>query len=149
MSAAWEDSSVGYNSQNHLRVPWWMNRVKSYGVYICIHIYTVEGFPGSSAGKESACNAGDPRSIPGLGRSPGEGIGCPLQDSWASLAAQRIIHLQCGRPGFDPWVGKIPFLPGGGHGNPLYIPAWRIPMDRAAWWATVHGVTKGWTQLSN
>ena len=37
------------------------------------------GFPGSSAGKESTCNAGDPGSIPGLGRSPGEGIGYPLQ----------------------------------------------------------------------
>ena len=40
-----------------------------------------QGFPGSSAGKESACNAGDPGSVPGLGRSPGEGIGFPLQYS--------------------------------------------------------------------
>ena len=39
------------------------------------------GFPGGSAGKESACNAGDLDSIPGLGRSPGEGQGYPLQDS--------------------------------------------------------------------
>ena len=38
------------------------------------------GFPDSSVGKESACNAGDPRSIPGSGRSAGEGIGCPLQN---------------------------------------------------------------------
>ena len=38
-------------------------------------------FPSSSVGKESACNAGDPSSIPGLGRSPGEGIGYPLQYS--------------------------------------------------------------------
>ena len=43
------------------------------------------GFPHSSAGKESTCNAGDPGSIPGSGRSPGEGIGYPLQYSWASL----------------------------------------------------------------
>ena len=43
----------------------------------CIRI----GFPESSAGKESACNAGDPGSIPGLGRSPGEGKGYPLQYS--------------------------------------------------------------------
>ena len=43
------------------------------------------GFPGSSAGKESTCNAGKPGSIPGLGRSSGEGIGYPLQYSWASL----------------------------------------------------------------
>ena len=40
---------------------------------------------GSSGGKESACNAGDPGSIPGSGRSAGEGIGYPLQYSWASL----------------------------------------------------------------
>ena len=44
--------------------------------------------PGSSAGKESACNAGDPGLIPGSGRSPGEGIGYPLQDFWVSLVAQ-------------------------------------------------------------
>ena len=48
------------------------------------------GFPGSSAGKESGCNAGDPGSIPGLGRSPGEGIGYPLQCSWAPLVAQIV-----------------------------------------------------------
>ena len=47
-------------------------------------------FPGSSVGKESACNAGDPGSIPGLGRSAGEGIGYPLQYSWASLVAQLV-----------------------------------------------------------
>ena len=38
-------------------------------------------FPGSSSGKESTCNAGDPGLIPGSGRSPGEGIGCLLQYS--------------------------------------------------------------------
>ena len=48
------------------------------------------GFPGSSAGKESACNAGEPDVIPGSGRCPGEGIGYPLQDSWASLVAQVV-----------------------------------------------------------
>ena len=48
------------------------------------------GFPGGSAGKESSCNAGDPGSIPGLGRSAGEGIGYPLQYSWASLMAQLV-----------------------------------------------------------
>ena len=47
-------------------------------------------FPGSSVGKESTCNTGDPGSIPGLGRSPGEGLGCPLQYSWASLLAQMV-----------------------------------------------------------
>ena len=43
--------------------------------------YILQGLPGSSAGEESACNAGDPSSIPGLGRSPREGIGYPLQYS--------------------------------------------------------------------
>ena len=52
------------------------------------HIY--ESFPGSSAGKESTCNVGDPSLIPGLGRSAGEGIGYPLYYSWASLLAQLV-----------------------------------------------------------
>ena len=44
-------------------------------------------------GKESACNAGDPGSIAGSGRSTGEGIGYPLQNSWASLVAQLVKNL--------------------------------------------------------
>ena len=48
------------------------------------------GFPGGSAGKEPACNAGDPSSIPGSGKSAGEGIGYPLQHSWVSLVAQLV-----------------------------------------------------------
>jgi len=48
------------------------------------------GFPGSSAGKESTCNAGDHDLIPGLGRSPGEGTGYTLQYSWASLVDQTV-----------------------------------------------------------
>ena len=50
-------------------------------------------FPGSSDGKESAWNAGDPGSIPRLGRSPGEGIGYPIQYSWVSLVAQTVKNL--------------------------------------------------------
>ena len=45
------------------------------------------GFLGSLAGKESTCNAGDPGLVPGLGSSAGDGIGYPLQYSWASLVA--------------------------------------------------------------
>ena len=56
-----------------------------YGIPLC------EGFPGSSIGEESTCNAGDPGSIPGLGRSPGEGIGYPLQYSWSFLVAQMVL----------------------------------------------------------
>ena len=49
-----------------------------------------EGFPDSSAGEEPTCSAGDPGSIPGSGRSAGEGIGYPLQYSWVSLVAQLV-----------------------------------------------------------
>ena len=56
-------------------------------------IHPKEGFPGSSADKESACNAGDSSSFPGLGRSPGEGIGYPLQYSWAFLVGQMVKNL--------------------------------------------------------
>ena len=45
------------------------------------NVVALQGFPGSSADKESACNTGDLASIPGLGRSPGEGKGYPLQYS--------------------------------------------------------------------
>ena len=53
----------------------------------------IPGFPHSSVGKESAFNAGDPGLIPGLGRSPGEGIGYPLQYFWASLVTQLVKNL--------------------------------------------------------
>ena len=49
--------------------------------------------PGSSAGKESACNAGGPGSIPGFRRYPGEEIGYLFQYSWASLVAQMVKNL--------------------------------------------------------
>ena len=62
------------------------------------------GFPGNSAGKESACSAGDPSSIPGSGRSPGEGIGCPLQYPWASLVAQLVKNPPAMR---ETWVGSL------------------------------------------
>ena len=51
------------------------------------------GFPDSSVGKQSIYNAGDPGLIPGSGRSPGEGIGYPLQYSWASLVVQLVKNL--------------------------------------------------------
>ena len=66
------------------------------------------GFPGGSEVKASARNAGDLGSIPGLGRSPGEG-----------------------------------------NGNPLQYSCLENPMDRGAWWATVQGVAKSRTRLSN
>ena len=50
------------------------------------------GFPNSSVGKESTCNAGDPGSIPGSGTSPGEGIGYPFQYSWAFFVTQMVKY---------------------------------------------------------
>ena len=61
-------------------------------------------FPASSAGKESACNARDPSSIPGLGRPPEEGIGYPLQYTWASLVAQRVKNLPAM---WETWVWSL------------------------------------------
>ena len=60
----------------------------------------------SSAGKESACNAGNPISIPGSGRFPGEGINYPLQYSWASLVAQLVKKSACNAGD----LGSIPVL---------------------------------------
>ena len=84
------------------------------------------GFHGGSAGKESASNAGDLGSIPGLGRSTGEGIGYPLQNSWVSLEAQPIKNLPAM---WEIWVRSL------GWEDPLEkgmathsrILAWRIP----------------------
>ena len=63
-----------------------------------------QGFPGSLAGKESACNAADPNLTPGLGRSPGEGIGYPLQYSWASLVAPLVKNPPAM---WEPWVPSL------------------------------------------
>ena len=59
------------------------------------------GFRDSSDGKESACNVGDPGLIPGSGISAEEGIGYPLQYSWASLVAQLVKNLPAMR---ETWV---------------------------------------------
>ena len=75
-----------------------------------MYLFFILGFPGSSAGKESACNAGDPGSIPGSGRSAGGGIGYPLQYFWVSLGAQLVKNVPAIRETWlDPWVGKIPW----------------------------------------
>ena len=85
-----------------------------------------EGFPDSSVGKESACNAGDPGSIPGSGKSPGEGTGCPLQYSWVSLVAQTVKNLPAmwetwvRSPGWENLMEK-------GRATHSSILAWRIP----------------------
>ena len=106
-----------------------------------------------SAGKESACNARDPSLIPGWRRSPGEGIGCTLQYSWASLAAQWVQNpptmweiLQFGRSGFDSWVRKIPrrraWQP-----TPVFLPGEPSWTEKPGGLQSM-GVTKSQTQLS-
>ena len=101
----------------------------------------LRGIPHSSVGKESACNAGDPSLIPGLGRSTGKGIGHQLQHSWASLVAQLVKKYACnaGDPSLIPGLGRSP---GEENGYPLQYPCLWNPMDRGAWWAIVHWVTK-------
>ena len=149
------DSSVGKESARRLwfnsrvrKIPW---RRDSLPTPLLL------GFPCGSAGKESACTVGDPGWIPGLGRSPGEGKGCPLQyscletsmdyhwvtKSWTRLSLHAHTHIDTStvhlRPGIDPWVGKIPwrrerqptpvFWPREFHG--LYSPWGRKELDMA------------------
>ena len=109
------------------------------------------GFPGGSAGKESACNAGDPGFDSWVRKIPWRRVGYPLQHSWASLVAQMVNNLPAIR---ETWVRSL------GLEDPLKegmathssILAWRIPWTEdmfVAWRATVHGVTKNWTRLSS
>ena len=100
------------------------------------------GFPDSSVGKESSCNERDPGSIPGLGRSPGEGKGYPLQYSWTSLVAQLVKNSPAMQ---ETWVQSL------GWEDPLEkekaihssILFQRIPDF------LVHGVTRSQTRLSD
>ena len=101
------------------------------------------GLPYSSAGKESACNAGDPRSIPGPGTSPGEGTGSPLQYSWAALVAQTVKKPPVMQ---ETWVQSLVWEDPLEEGMATH--SWRIPRERGAWWAIVHGVRKSRTKLS-
>ena len=102
-----------------------------------------QGFPDSSVGKESACNAGDPGSIPGSGRSAGEGIGYPLQV---------FLGFPCGSAGIESSynaedMASIPRLgrsPGEGKGYPLQYSGLENYMD-----SIVQGVIKSWTRLSD
>ena len=84
------------------------------------------GFPDSSVGKEFTCNAGDPGSIPGSGRSSGEGKGYPLQYSHASLVAQLVKHAPAM---WETWVRSLGWEDPLEKGKATYssIQAWRIP----------------------
>ena len=92
------------------------------------------GFPVSSAGKESSCNAGDFGLIPGLGSFPGEGIGLPTPVfSWASLVVQMVKN--------PPAMWET----GGGHGNLLQYSCLENAHGQGSLAATVHGVSKSQT----
>ena len=101
------------------------------------------GFSGSSAGKESSCNAGDPSSIPGLERSVGEGIGLPTPV---------FLGFRCGSAGKESVRNEgdlcsIPGLrrsPGEGNCCPLQFSGLENSMD-----CIIHGLTKNQTQLSD
>ena len=87
-------------------------------------------FPGTSAGKESTCNVGHPNLIPGLGRSPGEGIGYPPHKySWASLVAQMVKNPPALQ---ETWVRSLGWEDPLKEGRATHssILAWRIPMDK-------------------
>ena len=104
--------------------------------------FIYRSFPDSSIGKESTSSAGDPGSVPGLGRSAGEGISYPLQYSWAFLVAQLVKNPPAMR---ETWV-HIPGLQrSSGEGNSylLQYSGLENSID------TVHGVTKSRTRLGN
>ena len=98
-------------------------------------VHTIsECFPGSSAGKESACNAGDASLIPGMGSFPGEGIGYLYQCAWASLVAQVVKNPPAM---WETWVKS---------------PGWEDPLEKEAatpsppvfWPGEFHGLHSPW-----
>ena len=108
---------------------------------------TWQGFPGSSAGKESTCITGDPGWIPESGRSPGEGTGYPLQYSWASLVAQMVENPPAMQ---ETWVHSL------GWEDPLEkemvtlssVFYWKIPMEEQSGGLQSMG-SQSWTPLSD
>ena len=90
------------------------------------------GFPDSSVGKESACSAGDPGSISGSGRCPGEGIGYPLQYSWASLVAQLVKNWPAMQ---ETWIQSLGWEDPLENGKATHssVLAWRSPWSPKKW----------------
>ena len=100
------------------------------------------GFLGSSAGKKSACNAGDPGSISVSGRFPEEGKGYPLQYSWASLVSQMVKNLPAVQATWVQSLGQkdLPEKAMATHSNIL---AWRIPWTEEPGRLQFEGLQKG------
>ena len=100
----------------------------------------LNSFPHSSVGKESACNTGDPGSIPGSGRSPGgDRLPTPVFLGFPSGSAGKESTCNVGDLGFIPGLGRSP---GGRNGYPLQYPGLENSMD-----CIVFGVPKGQTRL--
>ena len=91
-----------------------------------------KGFPGSSAGKESVCNARNSGLISRSGSSPGEGIGYPILYSWAFLVAQMIKSLPVMSETWVRYLGQEDPLQESMATHPSIL-AWRLPMDRGTW----------------
>ena len=84
--------------------------ILSFAFFEVLEIFSHWASPDGSVGKDSACNAGEPSSIPGSQRSPGEGIGYPLQYSWASPCGSACKESACnvGNLGSIPRLGRSP-----------------------------------------
>ena len=103
-----------------------------------------DGFPCGSPGKESACNMGDLGLIPGSGRATVEGIGYPIPVFWGFPGGldSKESPYNAGDLGLIPELGRSP---GERNGYPPQHSSLENSMDRGAWLATVHGVTKSQT----
>ena len=119
-------SLVGYNPWGHKELDTTDRLTLWLYTHTHTHIFHSSGFPSSSVGKESACNSEDPSSIPGLGRSSGEGIGYSLLYSWASLVAQLVKNPPTM---WETWVWSLGWEDTLEKGKATYssILAWRIP----------------------
>ena len=91
--------------------------------------YDLGGFPGNSAGKEYACNAGDPGSIPGSGRSAGEGIPTPVFLGFSGGSTGKESTCNAGELGSIPGLRRSP---GGGHGSPLQYSCLKNPHGQSS-----------------
>ena len=93
-----------HQSSSNIKRSWRQTWELSLHLSLVARKHVLRGFPSSSAGKESPHNAGNPSSIPGLGRATGEGIGYLLQDSWASLVASLVKNPPAMR---ETWVQSL------------------------------------------
>ena len=116
--------------------------------FIYSFLCSARGFPGSSAGKESACNAGEPQFHSWVRRKPWKRDRLSTPVLLGFLVAQTVRNLPAM---WETWVWSLYWEDSleDGMATPSRILAWSIPIDRGAWRSTVHRVTKSQTWLSN